>query len=334
MRAAVVGVAGERLDPFERDLFRRLPPAGFILFRRNLADPAQLAALVAELKALFPGRWVPVLVDQEGGRVQRLRPPAWTGWPSAAALARTADPEALTLRAAFGLGSDLAAHGIDVDCAPVLDLAVPGATPAIGDRAFAADPARVARLGGAFARGLALAGVAPVMKHLPGHGRASADSHLELPVVDASIADLRATDWLPFRALANAVPFAMTAHVLYEALDPRRPATLSPTVIGDIVRGEIGFAGILLSDDLDMHALQGPVPERAAAAIDAGCDLALQCGGDAAVAAAVLAAVPPLPAARLDRLQAARPAIPPTAQPGLLLARAREIAAEVGAHLA
>jgi beta-N-acetylhexosaminidase len=316
-RAAVVGIAGTVLDAAERELLTALPPAGVILFQRNCADRAQLKALTDELRALAPGRHLPILIDQEGGRVMRLRPPHWRALPSAGAIGRLAlaDPEAG--RAAARLLGRLIAHdlrevGIDVDCAPVLDVATPGMTEAIGDRSFGADPALVAELAAAFMAGLMAGGVAPVVKHVPGHGRAVVDSHLALPVVHDAVAMLDEADFAPFRALRHA-PFAMTAHLVYTGLDPERPATTSRRVIARVVRGELGLQGILLSDDLAMQALSGAPAERALAALEAGCDLALFCPGRLAETRAVLQAVPPLApslAARLEGVMTALAATP------------------------
>lgn len=293
-RAAIVGIAGPSLTFDERRLLERLPPAGVILFARNCVDRGQLAALVADIGALTPGRRTPVLIDQEGGRVMRLRPPHWRPLPAAGVVG--ALPAADGLRAAWLLGRliahDLAEVGISIACAPVTDLAWPGATAAIGARAFAADPWRAARLATACARGLIAGGVAPVIKHLPGHGRATVDSHEALPVVEAGLDELADTDLVPSRAMVSAVGLAMTAHVVYRAIDPHRPGTLSPTVIAEVIRGRIGFRGILLSDDLAMGALTGPVAERAGAALAAGCDLAMHCTGRIEEGRAVLEAVP------------------------------------------
>ncbi len=282
------------------------PPAGVILFRRNVEHPAQLRALTGALhRALPPG--APILVDQEGGRVARLGPPHWRAHPSAGAIgALHARDPAAGLRAAWLtgalIGADCADAGIDMACAPVLDLRVPGAHGVIGDRSFGADPNVVGALGRAVAEGLLAAGVVPVAKHVPGHGRARADSHLVLPEVDAF--DLSG-DMLPFTANAD-LPVMMTAHIRYLALDPDRPATLSPRVIADTIRGRIGFAGLLLSDDLAMQALDGAPEQRALAALAAGCDIALYCPGDAAGNATVLLACPTLSDAAGARLAAAR----------------------------
>ena len=310
-RAAILGIAGPVLDTTEAALFRAMPPAGAILFRRNVVDPLQLRALTAALRDVLPAA-APILVDQEGGRVARLRPPHWRAHPPAGAIGdlHARDPAA-GLRAAWLtgtlIGAECAAAGIDMACAPVLDLRLSGAHDVIGDRGFGAEPHAVAALGRAMADGLLAAGVIPVAKHAPGHGRARADSHLALPVVDA--ADLSG-DILPFAANAD-LPVMMTAHIRYLALDPDRPATLSLRVVAEVIRGRIGFGGLLLSDDLAMQALEGPPAERARAAVAAGCDLALYCPGDAAGNAAVLQAVPPVGAATAARLATARAAVRP-----------------------
>jgi beta-N-acetylhexosaminidase len=309
-RAAVVGVAGTRLDARERDLFQDQRPLGFILFARNCDHPAQLRALVGELRVAIDDPDALVLIDQEGGRVARLRPPHWPARPAAGSLGRlalidqAAGDEAAHLHARL-IAADLTPLGITVDCAPVLDLALPGHTAAIGDRALAADPTLVARLGQAMIDGFLAGGVLPVIKHLPGHGRAQSDSHLELPVVEASAATLRTSDWLPFQACREA-PLAMTGHLLFPALDALRPATLSATIIAEVVRGEIGFDGALFSDDLSMGALHGTLGERAVGALEAGCDIALHCNGDFAEMALVLAAAGPLEGLALARVERAR----------------------------
>ncbi len=304
IRAAIVGIAGTSLLPDEAALLRAHPPAGAILFKRNIEDPAQLAALVAQLREVLPGEAV-LMLDQEGGRVARLRPPHWRGHPSCGAIG--ALPAALAARAAWLqgalIGMDLAAAGFDVACAPVLDRRVEGANfAAVGDRAFAESPASVAALGRAMAEGLLAAGIQPVGKHAPGHGRATLDTHHALPVVDhAGIED----DLVPF--VANAwLPWMMTAHIVYPGWDAARPGTLSPIVIRQAIRGRIGFAGVLCSDDLAMNALRGTPRERALGALAAGCDIALYCPGDAEGNAAVLAAVPPLSPPARAGLAAAR----------------------------
>lgn len=314
-RAAIVGVAGASVSAEERALFARHPPLGFILFGRHCLTPAGVAELINELRAAVGRPDAPVLIDQEGGRVMRLCPPSWPARPAARALGRLAERDLALGREAAWLHARLIAAelhglGITVNCAPVLDLGQPATTAAIGDRAFSSDPAVVAALGLATIDGYLAGGILPVIKHLPGHGRATVDSHVGLPVVDATLAELAAADWLPFRACALS-PLAMTAHVLYPALDEQRPATLSAPVIDRVIRGEIGFAGGLLSDDLSMGALGGRLGERAAAALAAGCDVALHCNGVFAELVEVLEAAPPLAgpaAARLTGALARRPA--------------------------
>ena len=316
-RAAVVGIAGTVLDPAERELFLALPPAGVILFQRNCAERAQLRALTDALRALAPERPLPVFIDQEGGRVMRLRPPHWRALPAAGAIGRLAmaDPDAACAAARLLgrlIAHDLREVGINVGCAPVVDVAATGMTEAIGSRSFSGDAGRVAVLARACADGLLAGGVAPVMKHLPGHGRAQVDSHLALPVVAATLAALRGSDFVPVPRLRD-LPFAMTAHVVYPELDPHRPATTSRRVIGRVIRGELGVQGLLLSDDLAMQALSGAPAERALAALEAGCDLALYCPGRIDETRAVLQAVPPLAdslQARLDGVMAALAAAP------------------------
>jgi beta-N-acetylhexosaminidase len=305
MAAAIVGIAGHVLVSDEAELLRESAPAGVILFARNIADPAQLQALVRSLRAVLPDGAV-LMVDQEGGRVARLRPPHWTAHPSAGAIGRLfADDQQAGLRAAWLTGAliglDCAAAGFDVACAPVLDLRLPGAHDVIGDRAYGEDAASVARLGRAAAAGLLAAGVQPVGKHAPGHGRARVDSHKDLPVVEANDLD---ADFLPFARNCD-LPWMMTAHILYRGLDPAAPATLSASVIGQVIRGRIGFRGLLVSDDLAMQALSGSPAERAVGALAAGCDLALYCPGDAGGTTAVLRAVPRLTAGAAERLAAA-----------------------------
>jgi beta-N-acetylhexosaminidase len=304
--AAIVGIAGTTLASDEQALFRTHPPAGVILFGRNILDPEGLRLLIGALRRTLPPDAV-LMVDQEGGRVARLRPPHWRSHPPAAAHgALFARDPAAGRRAAFLTGAliglDCAAAGFDVVAAPVLDRRLPGAHGVIGDRAFACSPDAVAELGRAMAGGLLAAGVQPVGKHVPGHGRARVDSHLELPVVEAG--DL-AADWRPFAANAD-LPWMMTAHIRYPALDAEQPATLSRRILGEVVRGRIGFGGVLVSDDLAMQALSGTPAERALAALAAGCDVALYCSGALAPTADLLARCPPLSKAAAARLAAAR----------------------------
>ena len=309
-RALVLGCKGEALSPEERHFFAAADPVGFILFRRNCREPGQVRDLVATLCVAVGRDDAPVLIDQEGGRVARLRPPAWRRYPAAGEIAALPDREAETA-AKLGarlMADDLARLGINVNCLPVLDLPVAEADPVIGDRAYGSDPARVARLGRAVCAGLLEGGVLPVIKHIPGHGRARVDSHLACPVVDTAHRELSQKDFVPFRALAE-MPWAMTAHIVYMTLDPRAPATLSRLVINNIIRGEIGFDGVLVSDDLSMRALGGTLGERTRRALEAGCDLVLHCNGDLDEMEEIAAAARPIghiTAARLDRAETFR----------------------------
>lgn len=303
-RAVILGCAGPALTAEEARLFGEGDPLGFILFARNVVDPAQLSGLIADLRACV-GRDAPVLVDQEGGRVQRLRPPHWRAAPAAARFGELHGRDAAAAVEAARLNARLIAWdcrsvGFDVICAPCADVPVPGAHDVIGDRAYGDTPAIVATLARATAEGIADLGALPVVKHLPGHGRAGVDSHHELPTVTASRAALVDVDAAVFRALRD-LPWAMTAHVRYTALDAERPGTVSPAVI-DFIRNEIGFAGVLLSDDLAMNALGGTPEERAAAALAAGCDLALYCAGTYAANEAVLRSAPRLAGDALERV--------------------------------
>jgi beta-N-acetylhexosaminidase len=297
MRAFIVGVAGPTLTDRERAFVRESQPWGFILFKRNVAGPEPLRALIEDLRATL-GRAAPALIDQEGGRVQRLGPPHWPAYPPGAAYGAIYDRDRDKALAAARLGArliaaDLAALGIDVDCLPVADVPVAGADPVIGDRAYGTEPIKVAAIAKAIAEGLAEGGVLPVLKHLPGHGRARADSHKSLPVVDTLRSELEATDFAAFRPLA-ALPFGMTAHVVFTAIDPVAPATVSPIIVREVIRDSIGFKGLLMSDDISMSALSGSVGERARAAIAAGCDVVLHCNGEMAEMLAVAAEVPQL----------------------------------------
>lgn len=321
-RAAILGVSGLRLTADERALFRASPPMGAILFRRNVDTPEQLRALTAEIRDVL-GEHAPILVDQEGGRVARLRPPHWPAFPPMAAF-EGRDAAAAEANGAL-IGLACRGVGFDVACAPVLDLRLPGAHDIIGDRSPSADPEEVARIGAALLRGLHAAGVQGVIKHIPGHGRALVDSHEALPRVTAGAAEL-AADIAPFAALAGAGAWAMTAHILYDAWDAERPATLSPIVIGRVIRGEIGFDGPLLSDDLAMKALSGDPGALAEAAIAAGCDAVLHCPGDLAGNAAVLARCPVLPEASRARFAAARAAPGPVALDAAQLVALRDSA--------
>lgn len=309
-KALVVGVAGTRLGAKELTFLREVDPLGLILFARNIAAPEQVRALVAEFRTVVGRADAPVLIDQEGGRVARLRPPQWRVAPPAAlfgALARldrSRGLAAVRLNARL-IGAELAALGINVDCAPVADVPVAGADPIIGDRAFDTEPEPVATLAGAFCDGLEAAGVLPVIKHIPGHGRAEVDSHKALPRVTVARADLAARDFAAFKPLAQRrgpEPWAMTAHVIYDCLDRERPATQSPAVIDGIIRGEIGFAGVIVSDDLSMGALTGSYEARAELALSAGCDLVLHCNGNLDEMAAVAAGSGAIRAETAERL--------------------------------
>ena len=281
-------------------------PAGFILFKRNCESPEQVRALVALLRDAVGRPDAPVLIDQEGGRVARLGPPHWRVPPAPALLGALAKIDSSAGERAAWLSARLVAAdlyplGITVNCVPMLDLRFVEASAVIGDRSFGADPHAVIRLGRAVADGLRAGGIVPAIKHMPGHGRATADSHAVLPRVDVSLEALRASDFAPFRALRD-TPAGLTAHVCYEALDPERPGTLSRTVIEEAVRGAIGFDGLLVSDDLSMGALTGPIGERARAALAAGCDLALHCNGNRDEMEDVAAAVPRLKGRARERL--------------------------------
>ncbi len=283
-RAFITGCAGMHLTAEEEVFLRETNPWGLILFRRNVETPAQVAALVAAFRAIVGRPDAPILIDQEGGRVQRLGPPHWPVYPPADVFAQlatrtgeAAGAEAARLGARL-MADDLAALGINVDCVPCADLRLPEGHGIIGDRAYGETPERVAVLARAAAEGLMQGGVLPVLKHIPGHGRARADSHESLPVVDTPRAELEATDFEAFRRLAD-LPLGMTAHVVYTAIDPHTPATTSNRVIAEIIRDFIGFDGALMSDDLSMSALSGPLTSRTEAAFAAGCDLVLHCNG-------------------------------------------------------
>jgi beta-N-acetylhexosaminidase len=309
-KAFISGCAGLALNEEERAFLRREDPWGLILFKRNIGDREQVRALTRSFRECVGRADAPVLIDQEGGRVQRMGPPHWRAYPSAAALEAGLEPA--RAEAAAGLVARLIAHdllevGITIDCAPVLDVAGEGMHAAIGNRSFSSRPERVAAMGRAVANGLLRGGVAPVIKHMPGHGRARVDSHHELPVVDAAPNELK-RDFAPFEALKD-LPMAMSAHLLYTAIDPRRPATASPIVVKEIMRGAIGFDGLIMSDDLSMKALGGSFEERAAAVIEAGLDIVLHCNGNLEEGQAVASATPHLSGASLRRAEAAEAAI-------------------------
>ena len=316
VRAFITGLAGTTVTPAERTFLREREPWGFILFKRNIETPAQVRRLTASIRDAV-GREAPVLVDQEGGRVQRLGPPHWPSYPPGAAYGRLYDRDtAEGIRAAYLgarlIAADLAAVGIDVDCLPVADVPASDADPIIGDRAYGQSADKVSALARAVADGLLEGGVLPVLKHIPGHGRATADSHHALPVVETDQDTLRKSDFAAFRPLSD-LPLGMTAHVVYTAIDPIAPATTSVTLVQDVIRGWLGFAGLLMSDDISMGALSGPIEARARTAIAAGCDMILHCSGELAEMQAVASAVPVLTgeaAARADAALARRGKVP------------------------
>jgi len=306
---AIYGCLGTALTAEERAFYADAKPWGFILFARNIADRAQVKRLVASLRECVNDPRAPVLIDQEGGRVARLRPPQWNARPAAErfALLHNDAPEAAHEAAYLNarlIAYDLSELGVNVDCVPVLDVPVDGADAVIGDRAYGRDPTIIIELGRAVIEGMIEGGVLPVMKHIPGHGRAMADTHLELPHVTTSRAELSATDFVTFRSLSDC-PMAMTAHVVYDAIDAQRPATTSPRVIKEIVRGEIGFDGLLMSDDLSMNALAGTLAQRAKAALFAGCDIVLHCNGKMDEMKQVAGESKPLDDVHLKRAEAA-----------------------------
>jgi beta-N-acetylhexosaminidase len=310
----ITALSGPELTPEEKAVLRATRPCGIILFARNIrlidkvGDPAQVLRLTEAARDAV-GHDILVLIDQEGGRVQRLMPPTWRDLPPAAAYGRlyAADPAGACRKARLAAqltAMDLRAIGINTNCAPVLDVPAPGSHKIIGDRAYGVDVSQVAALGGAVAEGLMAGGVLPVIKHVPGHGRAAVDSHVKLPVVAASLADLQRIDFATFRACAD-MPAAMTAHVVYDAVDPAQPASTSPQVIGEVIRNGIGFDGLLMSDDLGMDALKGSTAERTCAVLAAGCDVALVCSGKLADTEAAASEAPPLSGASLVRYKRA-----------------------------
>ena len=304
--AAIFGCSGTTLGDDEKSFFTETQPLGFILFQRNCGGPDQVRALVEDLRDCVGRADAPVLIDQEGGRVQRLKPPHWRDAPAASRFAALHKSDRELASKAVHLNNRLIAHeladlGINVNCAPVLDLPQPGADPIIGDRALGDDPDTIATLAAAACEGFLEGGVLPVIKHIPGHGRADVDSHAALPSVDADLETLSNTDFAPFRALQD-MPWAMTAHVLYQALDADQPATLSAEAIR-MIRQDIGFDGVLVSDDLSMQALGGSYKFRTAGALAAGCDVALHCNGDMAEMAGVATGCAPLTNKAIDRIE-------------------------------
>jgi len=307
-----VGCAGLALTPEERALFRDVDPLGLILFKRNCDTSEQVRALTSEFRAIVGRDDTPVLIDQEGGRVARLRPPLWPSHPPAAVFGRLAERDGIERAVATArlnariIAATLRDLGVDVDCAPVLDVPIAGSHDVIGDRAFSGDPRVVATLGRATADGLIAGGVTPIIKHLPGHGRAIVDSHHELPRVDASLEELEALDFAPFRDLAD-LPAGMVAHILLSAVDPERSAGASPKVVREVIRGTIGFHGLLFSDDIGMNALVGSQRERAEAVVAAGVDIVLQCDGVTANAASAAQGVGDMSPGTWARWERARP---------------------------
>ncbi|MGN6412139.1 MAG: beta-N-acetylhexosaminidase [Nitrobacter sp.] len=308
-RAFITGTSGLILTAQEREFLRDERPWGLILFKRNVDTPLQVARLVQDFRETVGDADAPVLIDQEGGRVQRLSSPHWPVYPPGAVFGalydrdRAAGLKAARLSAQL-IANDLADLGITVDCLPLADVPAPGADAVIGDRAYGTEPDKVVAIARAVTEGLELGGVLPVLKHIPGHGRATADTHLKLPVVDASKNDLEAVDFAAFKALAD-LPMAMTAHVVFSAIDATQPATTSATIIEQVIRGGIGFQGLLMSDDVSMNALTGSIAERTRAIVSAGCDMVLHCNGELAEMRQVAAEAPVLSGEALKRAQRA-----------------------------
>jgi beta-N-acetylhexosaminidase len=308
-RAFITGVSGPELNAAEREFIRAQRPWGFILFKRNIETPAQVTHLTGELRKEVGRPDAPVLIDQEGGRVQRLGPPNWPIYPAGAVFGRLYDIDRASGLAAARLSArliaaDLGDVGISVDCLPLADVPMPGADAVIGERAYGTEPGKVAAIARSVTQGLEEGGVLPVLKHIPGHGRATADTHFRLPVVDASRQELEATDFAPFRSLAD-LPMAMTAHVVFSALDPAQPATTSATIIHRVIRGLIGFQGLLMSDDVSMNALAGSISERTRALLLAGCDMVLHCNGKLEEMREVARETPELAGKALERAERA-----------------------------
>jgi beta-N-acetylhexosaminidase len=314
-KSMILGVAGPELTPEETAFFQAERPWGFILFGRNVVSTEQLCRLTDALRACLDDPAIPILIDQEGGRVQRLRPPLAPNYPPAIRIGELFDrDEKAGRRAAWLLGRlhalDLLRHGINVDCVPVLDVPAEGSHEVIGQRAYHREPETVALLASETVDGLMAGGLLPVMKHMPGHGRANADTHFDLPVVDTQLATLEAVDFLPFRRL-NTLPMGMSAHVVFSAIDASAPATQSRTVIDELIRGAIGFEGLLMTDDLSMNALKGDLGQRAATALQAGCDIALHCNGRMDEMKLVAHAAHPLGGPAAERARRARAAFAP-----------------------
>ncbi|MEA2887463.1 MAG: beta-N-acetylhexosaminidase [Bradyrhizobium sp.] len=308
-RAFITGVLGFTLTADERDFLRTERPWGFILFKRNIDTPAQVTDLIIELREIIGEPDAPVLIDQEGGRVQRFGPPHWPVYPPGAVFGTLYDIDrklgltAARLSARL-MAADLIDLGVTVDCLPLADVPIAGADAVIGSRAYGTEPSKVAAIARAVTEGLQQGGVLPVLKHIPGHGRATADTHFRLPVVETSKAELQRTDFAAFRPLAD-LPMAMTAHVVFSALDPAQPATTSATIIEQVIRGSIGFQGLLMSDDVSMNALAGSITERTQAIVSAGCDMVLHCNGNLDEMRAVAREAPVLSGRPLERAKRA-----------------------------
>ena len=308
-RAFITGISGLTLSAEEREFMRAERPWGFILFKRNIDSPAQVSALVIELRDSIDQPDAPILIDQEGGRVQRFGPPHWPVYPPGATFGRLYDIDrtlgltAARLSARL-IADDLIGLGVTVDCLPLADVPIAGADAVIGNRAYGTEPGKVAAIARAVTEGLEQGGVLPVLKHIPGHGRATADTHFRLPVVDTTRAELERTDFAAFQPLAG-LPMAMTAHVVFSALDPAQPATTSATIIAQVIRGVIGFQGLLMSDDVSMNALAGSIAERTRAIVSAGCDMVLHCNGNLDEMREVARETPALSGQALDRAKRA-----------------------------
>lgn len=330
-KSFICGVEGLTLSDAERKFLGDEQPYGVILFARNIGDPGQLAALTAEIRSLLNHRFASILIDQEGGRVARMKPPHWREYPPAKRFADMARDMERAARATYLnarlIAEELREAGITTDCAPLADVLAPECHTIIGDRAFGSDAHQVAKLARAQAQGLLDGGILPVLKHIPGHGRATVDSHESLPVVRATLVELEACDFIPFRELAD-LPLGMTAHIVYEALDAKRVATVSPVVIR-FIRSGLGFDGLLMSDDLSMKALTGPYRKRAEDTLAAGCDLVLHCNGVMKEMREVAAASIPLTGGSLERAGRAASLLPAKApeSAGVILAEWRKLLA-------
>ena len=308
-RAFITGVSGTDLSAAEREFIRAERPWGFILFKRNIESPGQVSLLVTELREAIGEPDAPVLIDQEGGRVQRFGPPHWPSYPAGAVFGALYDIDSVLGLTAARLSArlmaaDLTEAGVTVDCLPLADVPVAGADAVIGNRAYGTEPHKVAAIARAVTEGLEQGGILPVLKHIPGHGRATADTHFRLPEVDTPRAELERTDFAAFQPLAD-LPMAMTAHVVFSALDPAHPATTSATIIEQVIRGVIGFQGLLMSDDVSMNALAGSIAERTRAIIAAGCDMVLHCNGKLDEMREVARETPELSGRALDRARRA-----------------------------